>query len=278
VISKNPIGRLQRIRRLLTPDDVNRASHGERWFSALGGFIGLYGLLWINAEVLHLQGAAMVVGSMGATLVLVFAVPHGALSQPWAVFGGHLISALIGVSCAQLIADPVLAAAVAVGLAVGAMYYLHCIHPPGGATAMVAVLGGSEVQQLGYDFVFQPVLENVLIVLAMAVVVNFPLRHRRYPAVLAKPCHSEEPIAETPTITHQGLSYALSQLDSFIDISEQDLVRIYTLALHHAQAHPAGLRSGEVSEEGGEESGEESGEGGEGGEEGDVADSYRPRL
>ncbi len=251
MINKDSTGRLQRIRRLLFSDDINQASHGERLFSALSGFIGLYGLLWINAEILHLQGAAMVVGSMGATLVLVFAVPHGALSQPWAVFGGHLISALIGVSCAQLIADPVLAAAVAVGLAVGAMYYLHCIHPPGGATAMVAVLGGNEVHQMGYSFVAQPVLENVLIVLAMAVLVNFPFRHRRYPAVLSKPYPPKEPIDEKPAITHQGLGYAFSQLDSFIDVSEQDLIRIYTLALHHA--HQPGLRSGKTGEQGSEQ-------------------------
>jgi len=224
---------LLRLWQVLWPSDANRASHTEKWISAMGGFTGILAVLWISREVLDLQGAAMVVGSMGASAVLLFAVPHGALSQPWPVFGGHLISALIGVSCAQLIADPLLAAAVAVGLAIGAMYYLHCIHPPGGATALVAVLGGDAVHQLGYGFVVSPVLENVAIILLMALLVNFPFRHRRYPASLSRPLRVSEQSGEKAPIAHSDLVYALSQLDSFIDVSEQDLIRIYTLAVHH---------------------------------------------
>jgi len=126
-----------------------------------------------------------------------------------------------------------LAAAVAVGLAIGAMYYLHCIHPPGGATALVAVLGGDAVHQLGYGFVLSPVLENVITILLMAMLINLPFRHRRYPAALSRPDRMPEGSGEKAPITHADLVCALSQLDSFIDVSEQDLVRIYTLAVHH---------------------------------------------
>ena len=175
----------------------------------------------------------MVVASMGASAVLLFAVPHGALSQPWAVLGGHLVSACIGVTCAKVIGDPLVAAALAVGLSIGAMYYLHCIHPPGGATALVAVIGGDAVHQLGYTFILSPVLENVLIILAVAVLVNLPFRHRRYPAALSAPAQGDDGIKEKAFIAHSDLVYALSQLDSFIDVSEQDLIRIYNLALHH---------------------------------------------
>ncbi|MCW8828728.1 MAG: HPP family protein [Gammaproteobacteria bacterium] len=224
---------LKRIFSLLWPSDANRASHGEKWISAFGGFIGILAVLWISHGVLDLQGAAMVVGSMGASAVLLFAVPHGALSQPWPVFGGHLISAFVGVSCAQHIADPMLAGALAVGLSIGAMYYLHCLHPPGGATALVAVLGGEAVQELGYTFIFSPVLENVLIILAMAVVLNLPFRQRRFPPGLARPAEVKEAMGEKALIAHSDLVYALSQLDSFIDVSEEDLIRIYTLAVHH---------------------------------------------
>jgi len=213
--------------------DANRASHAEKWISAAGGFIGILAVLWISREVLDLQGAAMVVGSMGASAVLLFAVPHGPLSQPWPVFGGHIISALIGVTCAQHIADPLLAAALGVGLAIAAMYYLHCIHPPGGATALVAVLGGYTVHQLGYGFVLSPVLENVVTILVMAVLVNLPFRHRRYPAALSQPVEVAEESGEKTHIAHSDLVFALSQLDSFIDVSEQDLIRIYNLAVHH---------------------------------------------
>jgi len=241
---------LLRLGRLMLLSDANHSSHAEKWLSAIGGFAGILALLWISRDVLDLQGAAMVVGSMGASAVLLFAVPHGTLSQPWPVFGGHLISALIGVTCVQLIADPLLAAAVAVGFAIGAMYYLHCIHPPGGATALVAVLGGDSVHQLGYGFVISPVLENVAILLLMAVVVNLPFRHRRYPAALSQTDLTQDVRGEKALIAHSDLVYALSQLDSFIDVSEQDLIRIYTLAVHHTHNPVPCHLQGEVCEQG----------------------------
>jgi CBS-domain-containing membrane protein len=218
---------------LLWPRDANHASHGEKWISGVGGFGGILMLLYVSHAVLENQGALMVVASMGASAVLLFAVPHGALSQPWAVFGGHLISAFIGVSCYLLLGDTMLAAAAAVGLSIGAMYYLHCIHPPGGATALVAVLGGESVTGLGYSFLVTPVLENVLLLLLMAVLLNLPFRHRRYPVALSHPRSGELQMEEKAVIAHSDLVYALSQIDSFIDVSEQDLVRIYNLAVHH---------------------------------------------
>lgn len=221
--------------RRLWPARLNSASHGEKWISAAGGFIGILAVLWISRSVLDHTGAAMLIASMGASSVLLFAVPHGALSQPWALLGGNLISAFIGVSCARHIGDPYLAAALAVGLAIGAMYYLRCLHPPGGATALVAVLGGESVQQLGYGFLLTPVLENALVLLAVAVLVNLPFRWRRYPVGFARPAtEAGEAAAEKAMIAHSDLVYALSQLDSFIDVSEQDLIRIYTLAVHHS--------------------------------------------
>lgn len=237
---------------LLWPADPNSSSHGEKWISAIGGFIGILAVLWVSAEVLDHQGAAMIVGSMGASAVLLFAVPHGALSQPWSVFGGHVVSAFIGVTCANFFQEPVLAASVAVGLSIGAMYYLHCIHPPGGATALVAVLGGDGVRELGYSFLLSPVVENVLIILLVAVVVNMPFRWRRYPAKLASlvATAGAPSSEEKAVIAHSDLVYALSQLDSFIDVSEQDLIRIYTLAVHHTHEPVPCHLHGEVCDEG----------------------------
>src|SRR5690625_7242859 len=85
--------------------------------------------------------------SMGATAVLLFAVPHGALSQPWAVVGGHVVSAIVGVTCQLLIPNLFWAAALSVGVAVAAMYYLRCIHPPGGATALAAEIGRASCRE-----------------------------------------------------------------------------------------------------------------------------------
>ncbi len=235
----------------LRPAGLNNASHGEKGISAAGGILGILAVLWINGAVMDHQGATMLVASMGASAVLLFAVPHGALSQPWPVIGGNLISAFIGVTCAQQIAEPYLAASMAVGMSILVMYYLRCLHPPGGATAMVAVLGGESVQQLGYDFLFTPVLANVVVLVVMAVLLNLPFRWRRYPVVFAQSIPEAEPAEnEEVRIVHSDLVYALSQLDSFIDVSEEDLIRIYTLAVHHSHNPVACHLNGEVCEEG----------------------------
>ncbi|MEB4590475.1 HPP family protein [Candidatus Thiothrix sp. Deng01] len=165
---------------------LGRADHLEKWISALGGLVSLGGILLISHASLGLEGASTLVASMGASAVLLFAVPHGPLSQPWPLLGGHTVSALIGISCAKLLHDPVLAAALAVALAIGAMHYLNCIHPPGGATALSAVVGGEAVHQLGYQYLLTPVMFNAVTILLIAVLFNYPFHWRRYPAVFRR--------------------------------------------------------------------------------------------
>lgn len=213
--------------------EPSTVSHTERLVSALGGFLVILLVFYTSVLYLGTAGSLLIVPSMGASAVLLFAVPHGALSQPWNVFGGHLISAAVGVSCAILVPHQIVAASLAVGLAVGAMYYLRCIHPPGGATALAAVIGGEATRALGYQFVITPILINVLTMLAVAVLFNNLFHWRRYPAWLAKRQHSAAeplPLPGKPGIEHADLVSALSQIDSFIDVSEQDLLRIYELA------------------------------------------------
>jgi CBS domain-containing membrane protein len=175
---------------------ANSSGHLEKWVSGAGGLSGILGVMLVSQAYLGLNASASLVASMGASAVLLFAVPHGPLSQPWAVFGGHLVSAVIGVACAGLQANPILAAALAVALAISAMYYLRCIHPPGGATALTAVAGGEAVHALGFHFVLTPVLLNVLVILLVAMVFNFPFPWRRYPAAWArKPVPTAVPAA-----------------------------------------------------------------------------------
>jgi CBS-domain-containing membrane protein len=215
-----------------------RVSHLERLVSALGGLVAIFAILVTSHWSVGASGAALVVASMGASAVLVFAVPHGQLSQPWPLVGGHLVSAFVGVSCAWLIPQEFLAAAVAVGVAIGLMYYLRCIHPPGGATALSAVIGGSAVHELGYAFLVTPVLINVLTILVVGIAFNAPFPWRRYPAALqrrvARRAAGKADTAALP-IAHEDFVYALSQIDSFIDVSEQDLLRIYDVATSKSQ-------------------------------------------
>ncbi len=210
----------------------NKTGHLEKWVSALGGLFGILGITLVSRQFLGEQEAAWVVASMGATAVLVFAVPHGPLSQPWAVVGGHLISAIIGVACARWIPTPVLAAAVAVAAAIGAMHYLRCIHPPGGATALTAVIGGANIQALGFHYVLTPVLLNAVVIMLIAIIFNYAFSWRRYPVALTvRPAGKPEGPETMPDNLSEGdLDTALRVMGSTVDISSQELEEIYRLA------------------------------------------------
>lgn len=230
--------------------ELSPVSHGERLVSLLGGAICIP-LLYVLSQF-YVQSDALVpiVASMGASAVLLFGVPHGALSQPWPLLGGHIVSAIVGVTCAKLIGDPILAAGLAVGCAIGVMHYLRCLHPPGGATALVAVIGGPTVHALGYQYVLTPVAVNAAIMFVTAFAFNALFPWRRYPAALYERC--QVPAApKLRDIDHGDFVYALSQLDTFVDVTEDDLVRIYALAtgnhhrLHSMAESPRPIRTEE---------------------------------
>jgi CBS-domain-containing membrane protein len=209
--------------------ELGPVSHRERLLSTLGGFLAMLVVYAVSRAMPGGGATPILLLSIGSSAVLLFAVPHGPLSQPWPVFGGHLVSALIGVACARYVPDPMLAASLAVGLAIGAMHYLRCLHPPAGATALAAVLGGESVRALGFGFVVAPVLQNVLIILLVAVAFNALFPWRRYPEFLARR-NVPQPVASYDAISHEDFVFALTQMDSFIDVSEEDLLRIYSLA------------------------------------------------
>jgi CBS domain-containing membrane protein len=210
----------------------NKTSHREKLISGLGGFIGILLILIITRQFVEAGDAGLIVASLGASAVLLFAVPHGPLSQPWALGCGHLVSALIGVSCYLLIPDLFIAAAAAVGLAITAMYYLRCIHPPGGATALTAVVAGSGVHSLGYQYLVTPVLINVAVIFAVAIVFNYLFPWRRYPMAMMphsrKAARRDKAVKEV--LSREDLEYAMQQMNLYVDVSHEDLEQIYQLA------------------------------------------------
>jgi len=142
-------------------------------WSWIGAFLGIYliallekyaGLLGINSIFL--------IGSFGASAVLVYGAPMADFSQPRNIVGGHLVSAIVGVTVFMLIKEPALASATAVSLAIMVMHFTRTLHPPGGATALIAIIGGDKVHVLGYTYVLFPVLVGALIMLLVALLVN----------------------------------------------------------------------------------------------------------
>lgn len=218
---------------------MNTTSHIEKLISALGGLLAILAILLISQSFLGLDNSWAIVASMGASAVLLFAVPKGPLSQPWPVFGGHMISALIGVSCALLIDDKIIAASIAAGLSIAAMYYLDCIHPPGGATALTAVLGGTAINDMGYQFLVTPVLLNIVVILFIAIAFNSLFHWRRYP----NSWHNRSDRENNLPLPSQGFSHedflaALKEIDTFVDVNEAELQRIFNLASVHANRQP----------------------------------------
>jgi len=212
--------------------DLHSLSHTERWVAAIGAFCGILATAWISWHYLSTKDAWLMVGSMGASAVLLFAVPHGQLSQPWAATGGQLISAAVGVTCAQWIPVPVLAAAAAVSLAVLTMHYARCIHPPGGATALIAVIGGPSIHALGYRYVIEPVMINALTILVIAFAFNNLFRWRRYPAFIQQ--YKQQPNKDIQ-VKQEDIIQALKQINSPIDATDEDLLEIVELTNAHAR-------------------------------------------
>lgn len=233
----------------------NQTSHAEKVISALGALVGVVAVCVIArfafpSGLAGSTGGMLVVASMGASAVLLFAIPHGALSQPWPVILGHLVCAFIGVSCQKLFPGHAWTGGLAVGAAVGAMYYLRCIHPPGGGTALAPVIGGADIHALGFDYVLLPVATNVLILVAMAIAYNAFFSWRRYPAHLHRRRQLQpatQPSQRRFELTQEDFWAAMEKLDSYVDITSENLTELLELAKQHAESnstHPERIESG----------------------------------
>ncbi len=215
----------------------------EKLISALAAFAAIAAMIWASQQLAQPEHRSFVAASMGSSAVLLFAAFHSPMSQPWALLGGHLVSAAIGVLCARLIPDPVLAAAAAVGLALLAMYWLRCLHPPAGATAAFAVIGGQPIHALGWSYVFWVVGVNAALLLVAALLLNNLLPGRRYPMRRPAAGAASAPaglVSRAARPEHEDIAAALRSMDTFIDVAEEDLERIYLLATVNRQKRTLG--------------------------------------
>ncbi|MHB8909529.1 MAG: HPP family protein [Syntrophales bacterium] len=155
--------------------------HEVLWALA-GSAIAMCICQYISARYFEPRDLTLIVGSLGASAVLVYGAIKSPFAQPRNLVGGHIVSGLVGVSCYQLFGGTLwLAAALAVSFAIGAMMVTKTVHPPGGATALIAVIGGPKVHALGFLYPFVPAGLGALILLAVALLVNNLATNRKYP-------------------------------------------------------------------------------------------------
>jgi CBS-domain-containing membrane protein len=154
----------------------------ENFWTFLGAFFGIGVIAFIQGVYFTESDNLFLIGSFGASSVLIYGVIQSPLAQPRNLVGGHLVSALTGVTIAQILPDIVwLTAPLAVSLSIIAMQHTKTLHPPGGATALIAVTGSAKIKALGYLYVVFPVLTGVIILLLVALIVNNMTSHRKYP-------------------------------------------------------------------------------------------------
>ena len=156
--------------------------HKEHFWAFLGSFVGLGTICFLQYKAFPQQDLIFLIGSFGASCVLVYGVIQSPLAQPRNLVGGHLISGAIGVTLQQLLPDTIwLAAPLAVSFSIVFMQITKTLHPPGGATALIAVTGSPEIKALGYGYLLNPVLSGTLILLAAALIFNNITKNRQYP-------------------------------------------------------------------------------------------------
>lgn len=199
----------------------------ERLRSCLGALIGIAftgGLMfvWLGSD----SALPLLVAPMGASAVLLFAVPASPLAQPWSIIGGNIVSATVGVACAKAMPNPMDAAPLAIMLAIAGMFAFRCLHLPSGAVALTAVLGGPGIHSLGYDFVFAPIAVQSFALLALAIVFHAATGHRYPHAALKKDLKAsaaERAAHGAQSFTRADLQAVLGRRKETLDIDLGDL-------------------------------------------------------
>lgn len=221
--------------------DTTPLSARERWISALAGGLGILLMQGILRVLPAGPNTSYLLAPLGATAVILFALPHSPLAQPWSVAGGLLVASLIGHFCGLWVEPAWLAISVALGLTIWLTALLRCIHPPGGAIAVVFALGAQQ-----HSISLTTAMLNALAALMAVLAINNLMPGRRYPQCV--PAGPRVPAARPPrrSIRHDDLQHALEKLDTYLDISEDDLVSIYDLATAHAYRRHERLTCGEI--------------------------------
>jgi CBS domain-containing membrane protein len=203
-------------------------SPAERFRAAVGAFAGILATAGVTALALG-QGPELplLMAPIGASAVLLFAVPASPLAQPWSILVGNSLAALVGVTCALLLGGTPIAAALAVSISIGLMLTFKCLHPPSGAVALTAVIGGPAVLELGYGFVAWPVGINSVLLLLAAMAFN-RLTGKDYPHMpVPIPVAEAKVLPFAPRvslgISVEDLTRAIRERDEVVSVDPADI-------------------------------------------------------
>ena len=227
--------------------DAAPLSPAERWRSATAALLGVLIFEGVLFVVPVSPQAHRLLAPLGATSVIVFTLPHSPLAQPWSVIGGLLLPALIGLACGNWLPAGWLAPALAVAISIWIMGWLRCIHPPGGAMALVMAVAAGEGVAPGISLA--AVGWNTVAILIAAMAVNNLIPGRRYPLCSPPTPATPQRVRQSPVgVQEPDLAAALAEIDAYLDISADDLSQLFRRAAHHAFRRHVLLTCGEVME------------------------------
>ena len=165
--------------RKISLENIDKSNMFWAW---IGSFLGIIAISYFHMDILDDKDLTLVVGSFGASAVLIYGVPNSPLSQPRNLIGGHLLSAIVGVISYKLFSSNLfLATAIAVSTSILIMQLTLTLHPPGGATSLISVIGGEQIHELEFFYILIPVFSGALILFLIAFIVNNIPKNRAYP-------------------------------------------------------------------------------------------------
>jgi CBS domain-containing membrane protein len=228
---KSPDGDQPKLRFRLFQPILAGASLRDRLIACLGSLVGVsFTALICGLLFRHDPHLPLIVAPIGASAVLLFAVPASPLAQPWPIIGGNTISAFTGLLVAHLVPDPVLALGLALSLAILAMSVTRSLHPPGGAAALTAVIGGPVVENFGYWFPLAPVAVNSAVLVGLGFLFHKLSRRHAYPHKAPPPANihrtQDVPAQRRVSFRPEDVDAALASLHETFDIDRADLEQI----------------------------------------------------
>jgi CBS domain-containing membrane protein len=211
------------------------ATFTDRLAASLAAVVGLIGVAAVCSPLSSSTGGlAILVAPMGASAVLLFAVPASPLAQPWSILGGNVVSGLVGVLAARVLGHSATAIGIAVGASILAMSLLRCLHPPGGAVALTAVVGGPAIWHAGFSFPFTTVAVETSLLVATGWIFHRFSGHS-YPHRVIAPLNTD-----IHNFHRSDITLALGDIGESFDISDEDLEALLERAEHYAMLRNKG--------------------------------------